>query len=355
MLNQFVIALHQVNCRLFLVAGNHDSVAMLNESTLLYQQLSTTLITTSKPSDCLPIYPLYNHQQQIAALICLIPYLRPRDIIQSQLGEQIDEKQLKLQQAIHDYYQQLYNEAKKQAATQFQQPDLPILMTGHLTTVGAKMTESVRDIYIGNLTAFPSQQFPPADYIALGHIHKHQRIGNNDNIRYSGSPIALSFDEINQQKQVIEIEIEQSTITTKTLEVPRFQPLLALKIAATDIDTSLAPLIDQAIDTQQANQSLPLWLSLEVNLGEQFSQLNEKVNQALAERPVELLQLRVTKSKVHNETFVQQQQQLQQLTVEEVFQAKLDSTEITAQDNEKKQQLTTLFQELMHNLQSAES
>ena len=49
---------------------------------------------------------------------------------------------------------------------------LPIIATGHLTTVGVTSSESVRDIYIGTLEAFPANAFPKADYIALGHIHR---------------------------------------------------------------------------------------------------------------------------------------------------------------------------------------
>ena len=43
---------------------------------------------------------------------------------------------------------------------------LPIIATGHLTTVGASASESVREIYVGALEAFPTQAFPPVDYLA---------------------------------------------------------------------------------------------------------------------------------------------------------------------------------------------
>ncbi len=59
------------------------------------------------------------------------------------------------------------------SATQLGLP-LPIIATGHLTTVGVSTSDSVRDIYIGTLDAFPAQAFPPVDYVALGHIHRAQ-------------------------------------------------------------------------------------------------------------------------------------------------------------------------------------
>ena len=81
---------------------------------------------------------------------------------------------------------------------------LPIIATGHLTTVGASASESVREIYVGSLEAFPTSAFPPAAYIALGHIHRPQKVGGLEHIRYCGSPIPLSFDEDKQQKEVLQ-------------------------------------------------------------------------------------------------------------------------------------------------------
>ena len=58
----------------------------------------------------------------------------------------------------------------------------------------------MREIYVGSLNAFQTSAFPPAAYIALGHIHQPQKVGGLEHIRYSGSPIPLSFDEVGQAK-----------------------------------------------------------------------------------------------------------------------------------------------------------
>ncbi len=99
------------------------------------------------------------------------------------------EKQQHLLAAITDYYQQHYADACKLRGDQ----PLPIIATGHLTTVGASKSDAVRDIYIGTLDAFPAQNFPPADYIALGHIHRAQIIGGMEHVRYCGSPHSTEF------------------------------------------------------------------------------------------------------------------------------------------------------------------
>lgn len=103
-------------------------------------------------------------------MLCSIPFLRPRDIVQSQAGLSGAEKQQHLLQAITDYYHQQHAEACALRGDQ----SIPVIATGHLTTVGASKSDAVRDIYIGTLDAFPAQHFPPADYIALGHIHRRR-------------------------------------------------------------------------------------------------------------------------------------------------------------------------------------
>ncbi|MBZ4276242.1 hypothetical protein LAN30_26915, partial [Mycobacterium tuberculosis] len=66
---------------------------------------------------------------------------------------------------------------------------LPIIASGHLTTVVASKSDAVRDIYIGTLDAFPGQRFPRADYIALGHSHRAQLVGGGEHIGYGGAPL----------------------------------------------------------------------------------------------------------------------------------------------------------------------
>ncbi|MGS0639693.1 exonuclease subunit SbcD, partial [Citrobacter sp. VF227] len=132
------------------------------------------------------------------AILCPVPFLRPRDIINSQAGLTGQEKQQHLLSAITDYYQQQYQDACTIRGDQ----NLPIIETGHLTTVGASKSDAVREIYIGTLDALPAQNSPPTDYIALGHVHPAQVIGGTEHIRYCGSPIALSFDECGKTEWV---------------------------------------------------------------------------------------------------------------------------------------------------------
>ncbi len=63
--------------------------------------------------------------------------------------------------------------------------------------------------------------FPPADYIALGHIHRAQCVGGTEHIRYCGSPIALSFDECGKSKCVHLVTFEQEMAKYRKSGCPR--------------------------------------------------------------------------------------------------------------------------------------
>lgn len=78
--------------------------------------------------------------------------------------------------------------------------DMPHILLAHLFAAGGKASESERDIDLGGARAVPLSVFPHYGYVALGHLHKPQRMGQN--IRYSGSLLQYSFDE-SENKQVI--------------------------------------------------------------------------------------------------------------------------------------------------------
>ncbi len=71
---------------------------------------------------------------------------------------------------------------------------LPSVFMAHIFVAGGKVSESEREIDLGGARAVPVDALPHSDYIALGHLHKKQRMGGG-NCYYSGSPLQYSFDE----------------------------------------------------------------------------------------------------------------------------------------------------------------
>ncbi|BBV09971.1 TPA: exonuclease subunit SbcD [Providencia stuartii] len=329
--NQFVVSLQQTGCQLVILSGNHDSVSVLNETSSLLAYLNTDVVTSGATPH---VITLKNAQGQPGALLCAIPFLRPRDIQLSVAGQSSEEKQLSLQTAIRDYYQASYQLAEQQRQTMGL--DIPIIATGHLTVVGAELTDSVRDIYIGTLDAFPSAAFPPADYIALGHIHRPQVIGQQQHIRYSGSPIALSFDEANQQKSVCLVEFDGRELSQiHQLAIPTFQPLQTLKGSLADIQKQLHALSIEP-DTP------PVWLDIEVASQDYLADIQQRIENIIKDLPVEVVLLRRAR-KPQNPQQALANETLNELTAEEVFLRRL--AEESLDDKEKEQRLLVLFRQ----------
>nr|WP_307773325.1 MULTISPECIES: exonuclease subunit SbcD [Providencia] len=337
--NQFVVSLQQTGCQLVILSGNHDSVSVLNETSSLLAYLNTDVVTSgSQPH----VITLKNAQGEPGALLCAIPFLRPRDIQLSVAGQSSEQKQLSLQNAISEYYQCSYQLAQQQREALGL--EIPIIATGHLTVVGAEVSDSVRDIYIGTLDAFPSGAFPPADYIALGHIHRPQVIGGKPHIRYCGSPIALSFDEAEQQKSVCLVEFDRSDIAQiQQLPIPIFQPLKTLKGSLADIQKQL-----NEIDNNDNIQ--PIWLDIEVASQDYLADIQQRIEALVKDLPVDVVLLRRARKQPQGQQTALANETLNELTAEEVFLRRLTEEELG--DKEKEQRLLLLFKQSHDALRS---
>ncbi|MDU2728799.1 MULTISPECIES: exonuclease subunit SbcD [Pantoea] len=336
--NRFVVALQPTGCQLVVLAGNHDSVATLNESRALLACLNTQVITTPQPDHNLLL--LRNRAGEPGALLCAIPYLRPRDIMRSRAGQSGREKQLSLLEAIAAHYQRSVDAARAHPLA------LPVIATGHLTTVGVSKSDSVRDIYIGTLDAFPASAFPDVDYVALGHIHRAQRVANSDHIRYSGSPIPLSFDELGSEKSVFLLQLDSAGLQSVTpLPVPPFQPMKMLKGSLAEIEAQLAPFADHQGDR-------PVWLDIEVTTQEFLSDLQRRVEALTADLPVEILLLRRSREQRQHSLAQLKNETLSELKVEEVFARRI----ALAEDIEEAEhaRLSALFRATLASLEESE-
>ena len=317
--NRFIVDLQSTGCQLVVLGGNHDSVAVLNESRELLACLNTRVIAAASDDIQQQVLLLNKRNGEPGALLCAIPYLRPRDIMHSQSGQSGREKQYSLLQSITEHYHSCWQEAQTQRAT-LNLP-LPIIATGHLTTMGVTTSDSVRDIYIGTLDAFPSDAFPPADYIALGHIHRSQRVANSEHIRYSGSPIPLSFDELGKEKCVLMVDFADGALQQVTpLVIPRFQPMQIIKGSLAEIEQQLTILTEHP-------QEKPIWLDIEIVTDEWLSELQRHIQQLTETLPVEVVLLRRSREQRERVITRQHNETLSELSVEDVFARRLAQEE----------------------------
>lgn len=339
--NRFIVDLRETGARLVVLGGNHDSVAMLGESRTLLACLDTCVIPAVGEAPDEQLQVLQRRDGTPGAILCGIPFIRPRDVLKSAAGQSAQDKQQSLQAAIHAHYQALF--ALAEARREELGGGLPIVATGHLTTVGASASESVREIYVGSLEAFPTSAFPPAAYIALGHIHRPQKVGGLEHIRYSGSPIPLSFDEARQQKEVLLVDLDERGLQAVTpLAVPRFQMLRTVRGRLAELTGAIAE------TAREGCAERPVWLEVQVVADDHLSDLQARINALCEGLPVEVLRIRRERGSAAAALTREAQETLDELSAEDVFDQRLTQEQL---DDDLKQHLRGLYRQVLGELQ----
>ncbi|MDD2450218.1 MAG: exonuclease SbcCD subunit D C-terminal domain-containing protein [Sulfurimonas sp.] len=221
---------------IIITAGNHDSVATLKAPKQLLKALNVHVITSGDEDED-EVIAIYD-DEEICGIVCAVPFLRDFVVRKSQSAQTMDDKESALSNGIKEHYKSAYKRAKELSK------DVPIIATGHLTTLGSKTSESEREIYIGGTLDIDSDFFKDFDYVALGHLHINQRV-KSERVRYSGSPIPLSFSESNSQKKVNIVEFIGADVKIKELDIPLFRKLLVIRGDTASVISELENVTDK--------------------------------------------------------------------------------------------------------------
>ena len=215
----FLSRLARSSCRhTVIISGNHDSPAFIDAPSELLALNNIHVIgqACENPED--EIITLYDANNNPELIICAVPYLRDRDVRTS------DNDNNNLDQALRDginhHYERVFAGISNPSG-------LPVIAMAHLFIHNGRVVqgEGIRSLYVGTALEVESSIFPDyVTYTALGHLHSAQRAGR-ENIRYSGSPIAMTFGECETQKSVTVIELEDGKALTREIPVPVFQRL----------------------------------------------------------------------------------------------------------------------------------
>ncbi|WP_233861621.1 exonuclease SbcCD subunit D C-terminal domain-containing protein [Tenacibaculum piscium] len=221
----FLIKLKSTTCsQIIITGGNHDSPGTLNAPKELLNALSIKVVgkATEKIAD--EVFEININDEKV--LIGAVPYLRDGDIRRAVAGESFDDLTDKYKKALINHYQEIAIESEK-----INTSNAPVIAMGHLFATGGSVSDSEQNIYVGTLGHIGASDFPTYfDYVALGHLHRPQIVGENDKIRYSGSPNILSFSELTYDKKIIVLEISANKITNiEDVIVPNFREFYKLK------------------------------------------------------------------------------------------------------------------------------
>lgn len=321
-----------------ITAGNHDSPTFLDAPKGLLKALNVHVVgaVTENLED--EIIKLNNNKGELSAVVCAVPYLRDKDIRTVSAGETYDDKGLKLIDGIRKHYEEVCSYAEKICADNL---NIPIIAMGHLFTSGGQTIDGdgVRDLYVGSLAQVKKDMFPPIiDYFALGHLHIPQSVGGAEHIRYSGSPIPMSFGEANQKKQVVVVEFENKKPVINFLEVPCFQALIRI--------AGGLELIKNKIDDLKSEKSTA-WLEIEYQGDDVVGNLREILDGYIEES---CLEIRSIKNKnVLNSVISRfsETETLEDLDEYDVFERCMDVSNISVESRE---ELRNSYKEIILSL-----
>ncbi|MGY4816971.1 exonuclease SbcCD subunit D C-terminal domain-containing protein [Pseudomonas chlororaphis subsp. piscium] len=287
-LYDFIVSAHeqQPGLTIVMIAGNHDSGSRIELPAPLMRRLRTHALGRvlwlddgQLDSERL-LLPLPDASGAIAGWCLALPFLRPAEVTGAHLGD--------------DYLRGIgqVHEWLIAAANAKRQPGQALVAISHAHMAGGSVSEdSERSLIIGNAEALPASLFGPSiSYVALGHLHKPQKVNGEERIRYSGSPIPLSFSEIGYQHQILDIQLDGETlVSVEPRLIPRAVNLQRLGPAPlTEILLQLAELPD--IDLLAEEQRQP-WLEVRVRLDEPQPDLRQQVESALDGKAVRLVRI----------------------------------------------------------------
>lgn len=186
LLDSFISDISKRKTTTFIISGNHDSAERL--------AFGSSLMAMGK----IYISPVYNGKISKYTLkndfgsanFYLLPFVKPNHVKRFFPDEKIES----------------YTDAIKVVVDNLKLDTSEInILIAHQFVTGASRTES-EEISVGGLDNVDASVFEDFDYVALGHIHRPQKIGT-ERIRYCGTPLKYSFSEVNDAKSVSIIEI----------------------------------------------------------------------------------------------------------------------------------------------------
>ena len=317
---RFLCRVAASSCRhIIVIAGNHDSPSFLNAPKELLRALNVYVFgsITGNPED--EVITLTGPANEPEAIVCAVPYLRDRDIRTVEAGESIEDKNTRLIEGVQRHYTYVCKVAEEK---QKEYGDIPIIGMGHLFTAGGKTVEGdgVRELYVGSLAHVGEDVFPACiNYLALGHLHIPQKVGETGHIRYSGSPISMGYGEASQEKKVVLVEFNIRTPQIRELPVPCFQPLERISGGIDDIT--------ERIHELKSRGSIA-WLEIEYTGTEIAGNLRELIDEAIADTAMEIR--RIKNRRIYEQVMSRTcgDETLDDLDVHDVFIRCLDTYEV---------------------------
>nr|WP_286009783.1 exonuclease SbcCD subunit D C-terminal domain-containing protein [Salinicola sp. S1-1-2] len=285
LLYDFIVSAHAAlpELTIVMIAGNHDSGSRIELPAPLMRRLRTHALgrvhwLDDGRLDCDHLLvPLPDHHGDVRAWCLALPFLRPAEVTGGDVTDYRD--------GIARVHRELIAAAEAR-----RQPGQALVAMSHAHLTGAAVSEaSERPIVIGGEESIPASLFPPAiAYVALGHLHRPQQVGE-PRIRYSGSPLPLDFSESHYPHQVLEVTLAEAQVEhIESLAIPRHVALT--RVGPGDLEAVEATIATLEIDPELPRERWP-WLEVRVELETPRPDLRARIEAAIADKPLRLLRI----------------------------------------------------------------
>jgi DNA repair protein SbcD/Mre11 len=211
-LDRVIGRLLRAGAAVVLTPGNHDSARRLGTFSGLLSAAGLHVRATTAGLD----EPVLLRDEHGDVAVYGLPYLEP-EIARHELGVP----------GARSHEAVLAEAMERVRRDLFLRPGARSVVLAHAFVGGGVPSDSERDICVGGVDLVPAAVFDGVDYVALGHLHRPQTL--TERLRYSGSPLAYSFGEAGQEKQVWLVDLDATGLAgVRALALPTPRPLTVL-------------------------------------------------------------------------------------------------------------------------------
>lgn len=184
LLDEFLTKLTSLDINVFMISGNHDSAERLSFGHRIMEK--TGLYISGRFAGSLE--PITIADEHGWLNVYLLPFIKPAQV-RPYFAEPIE-----------TYHQAIEAILKN---VEINQQERNILIAHQFVICGSLEPErsDSENISVGGLDSVDISLFAPFDYVALGHLHRPQKMGT-ETVRYAGSPLKYSFSEALHEKSV---------------------------------------------------------------------------------------------------------------------------------------------------------
>ncbi len=194
--DRFLTELVSCGPAVLVISGNHDSAAHVGYFSKL---LAKNRLYTSAPVFASAPEAVTLEDEYGPVRFWLLPFVKPVDVRAAFPEDEFPEVET-------DSY---HNAVKSVLAQMPVDPaERNVLLAHQFVTAGAGTPERADSeaVSIGGVDNIDASLFEAFDYVALGHLHRPQKVGK-ETVRYSGTPLKYSFSEANDEKSITVVEL----------------------------------------------------------------------------------------------------------------------------------------------------